>query len=72
MAFLIDLSQASGDKTSVDCTDIVPWDLAMAKKAHRFDVETLDCEGSLLIAAARPLREVCNRNCRGMRIYRRL
>lgn len=38
MAFLIDLSQASGDKMSVDCTDIVPWGLAMANKAHRFEL----------------------------------
>lgn len=56
MAFLIDLSQASGDKMSVDCTDIVPWGLAMANKAHGFEVETLDWD-VLYSSPARPLRE---------------
>lgn len=50
MAVLIDRSQPSGDKMSVDCTAIVPWGLAMANKAHRFEVETLECDVLYFIA----------------------
>lgn len=64
MAFLIDLSQASGDKMSVDCTDIVPWGLAMANKAHRFEVKRM--------FFTHRRQGLCAKTCRGMRIYRRL